>query len=92
MRILITNDDGINAPGLVTLHHIATALGGRPDDAPETLAAWARDAGLPGLTAQGLPPTLHEETAKAALGSSSMKGNPVALTTRDLMAALHAAA
>lgn len=73
-------------------HHIATALGGRPDDAPETLAAWARGAGLPGLTAQGLPPTLHEETAKAALGSSSMKGNPVALTTRDLMAALHAAA
>jgi 5'-nucleotidase len=28
MRILITNDDGINAPGLVTLHHIATALAG----------------------------------------------------------------
>lgn len=73
-------------------HHIATALGGRPDDAPETLAAWARGAGLPGLTAQGLPPTLHEETAKAARDSSSMKGNPVALTTLDLMAALHAAA
>jgi len=28
MRILITNDDGINAPGLVTLHHIATTLAG----------------------------------------------------------------
>ena len=24
MRILITNDDGINAPGLATLHAIAT--------------------------------------------------------------------
>lgn len=28
MRILITNDDGINAPGLEVLHEIATALAG----------------------------------------------------------------
>ncbi|MGJ8545145.1 MAG: 5'/3'-nucleotidase SurE [Sulfitobacter sp.] len=28
MRILITNDDGINAPGLATLHQIATELAG----------------------------------------------------------------
>ena len=28
MRILITNDDGINAPGLKTLHAIATDLAG----------------------------------------------------------------
>ena len=28
MRILITNDDGINAPGLVTLQHIAETLAG----------------------------------------------------------------
>lgn len=28
MRILITNDDGINAPGLATLHHIATQIAG----------------------------------------------------------------
>jgi 5'-nucleotidase len=28
MRILITNDDGINAPGLATLQHIAGALAG----------------------------------------------------------------
>ena len=30
MRILITNDDGIHAPGLKTLHAIATDLAG-PD-------------------------------------------------------------
>ena len=30
MRILITNDDGINAPGLVVLEKIATELAG-PD-------------------------------------------------------------
>jgi alcohol dehydrogenase class IV len=72
--------------------HIAAILGGKAEDAPETLALWAETAGLPGLSAQGLPPSLHAETAKAALTSSSMKGNPVALTTEDLIAALQAAA
>ena len=28
MRILITNDDGINAPGLAVLHKIATTVAG----------------------------------------------------------------
>ena len=32
MRILITNDDGINAPGLAVLHAIATELAGSPDN------------------------------------------------------------
>lgn len=73
-------------------HHIAQTLGGPATDAPETLAAWARSAGLPGLTAQGLPPKLHEDTAQAALTSSSMKGNPVPLTAQDLIAALSTAA
>ena len=73
-------------------HHIAQTLGGSTDTSPETLARWARASGLPGLTAQGLPASLHEETAQAALTSSSMKGNPVPLTAQDLTAALHAAA
>ncbi|MCZ8079008.1 MAG: iron-containing alcohol dehydrogenase [Rhodobacteraceae bacterium] len=72
--------------------HIAVTFGGRPEDAPETLAAWARAAGLPGLTAQGLPPALQRQTAEAALTSSSMKGNPVALTVNELIDALNAAA
>lgn len=32
MRILITNDDGINAPGLEVMHQIATALAGEGGD------------------------------------------------------------
>ena len=72
--------------------HIAATLGGQAEDAPGTLALWAETAGLPGLTAQGLPLALHAETAKAALASSSMKGNPVTLTTEDLIAALQAGA
>ena len=31
MRILITNDDGINAPGLATLQHIAEDIAGDPE-------------------------------------------------------------
>ncbi|PLL10775.1 alcohol dehydrogenase [Tabrizicola sp. TH137] len=73
-------------------HHIAATLGGTPEDAPETLATWARAAGLPGLTAQGLAPGLHPQVAEAALLSSSMKGNPVPLSATDLAAALAAAA
>lgn len=73
-------------------HHIAQTLGGAADQAPETLAAWARAAGLPGLAALGLPTSLHAQTAEAALASSSMKGNPVPLATKDLIAALEAAA
>jgi alcohol dehydrogenase class IV len=73
-------------------HHIAATLGGNATQAPETLATWARSAGLPGLTAQGLPPALFQQTAEAALTSSSMKGNPVPLTTEDLLNALQTAA
>lgn len=68
--------------------HIAATLGGSPDQAPETLATWARAAGLPGLTAQGLSTDLHRHTAAAALASSSMKGNPAALGAAELEQAL----
>jgi len=71
---------------------IAATFGGTPDTAPETLAAWVRGAGLPGLTAQGLSPDLHAQVAEAALASSSMKGNPVPLSVADLITALRAAA
>lgn len=71
---------------------IAHVFGGAAADAPETLAAWAKAAGLPGLTAQGLSPALHGQVAEAALGSSSMKGNPVALEVAALRAALERAA
>jgi alcohol dehydrogenase class IV len=70
---------------------IAATLGGEPQDAPQTLAAWVRAAGLPGLVAMGLAPEFHPRVAADALVSSSMKGNPVALTETDLLQALHAA-
>lgn len=63
---------------------IAETLGGSAPDAPETLSRWASRNGLPTLTAQGVPPNAHAETAAAAQSSSSMKGNPVPLSPDDL--------
>jgi alcohol dehydrogenase class IV len=67
---------------------VADVLGGTSDDAPQTLSDWARAAGLPGLTAQGLDPARHQGVAEAALASSSMKGNPVALDVPALVRCL----
>jgi alcohol dehydrogenase class IV len=70
---------------------IAGVLGSTGRDAPQMLATWIAAAGLPGLVAQGLSPADHAKVAEAALASSSMKGNPVALSKADLMALLAAA-
>jgi 5'-nucleotidase len=45
MRILITNDDGINAPGLIALHDIATDLAG-PDGEVWTVAPAFEQSGV----------------------------------------------
>jgi Alcohol dehydrogenase, class IV len=71
---------------------IAAALGGAPDDAPATLAAWADAQGLPRLGALGLARDAFRWTAEASAASSSMKGNPIPLAADELTAALDAAA
>lgn len=63
---------------------IAQILGGSADDAPLTLSRWAASHGLPPLGAQGLPASMHAKVATDAQSSSSMKGNPVALSLADL--------
>jgi alcohol dehydrogenase class IV len=70
---------------------IAGVLGGGAQDAPATLADWARACGLPGLQTQGLDPARHPSVAEASLASSSMKGNPVAPTVAGLVEVLRAA-
>lgn len=55
---------------------IAAVLGCSEAAAPQALADWAREAGLPGLVAQGLDPARHPAVAEASPASSSMKGNP----------------
>ncbi|SHJ38265.1 hypothetical protein SAMN04488012_108119 [Palleronia salina] len=58
---------------------IDAALGGAD------LARWSRDAGLPGLGDMGLSEDDLSDVAEAAQGSSSMKGNPVTLSTGTLI-------
>lgn len=70
---------------------LGTALGTDAGAAPQALAAWARAAGLPMLAAQGVRDADHGAIAEAALSASSMKGNPVPLTSAALRAVLAAA-
>lgn len=67
---------------------LANQLGCRAEDAPHDLQAWARVSGLPDLASLGVKADDHARIAQAALESSSMKGNPVALseaTLRDVL-------
>ncbi|MBT0780050.1 iron-containing alcohol dehydrogenase [Paracoccus sp. pheM1] len=69
-----------HSPDPARIHKVCTeiagAFGGDAAEAPQGLARWARDAGLPGLGAQGLDAARHRAVAEASLSSSSMKGNP----------------
>ena len=64
---------------------IAQAFGGAAEDAVETLHHWSREAGLPGLDAQGITEATRAKAARDAVSSSSMKANPVALTEEQLL-------
>lgn len=55
------------------------------------LGRWAAGHGLPGLAELGLRAADHAAVAEAAVESSSMKGNPVALAPGDLVPILEAA-
>lgn len=70
---------------------LAEVLGCQAAEAPGALQAWSWASGLPGLARQGVKPEMHVEIVEAALTSSSMKGNPVALGTASLLAVLEAA-
>lgn len=71
---------------------VAGQLGGAPEAAPETLAGWVSAQGLAPLRSFGLREDDRAGVAAAALASSSMKGNPVALTQAELEGVLAAEA
>jgi alcohol dehydrogenase class IV len=70
---------------------LAEALGSTAAEAPSALQAWAWAEGLPGLAPLGVREEQHEAIVAAALGASSMRGNPVALSERSLRAVLERA-
>jgi alcohol dehydrogenase class IV len=70
---------------------LAGVLGCTAAEAPGALQAWAWAAGLPGLASLGVTPDMHPVIAEAALGASSMKGNPVTLSESNLREVLEIA-
>jgi alcohol dehydrogenase class IV len=82
-------------PGLAPLDRYAEAarlLTGEPAASVEAGLAWIRETlallGVPGLAAFGLGPGLADDIAAKAMTSSSMQGNPVALSQDELTAIL----
>ena len=70
---------------------IAGALDCAPEQAYQKLRDWSQDNGLPSLCELGMKQDQVVEIARASLASSSMRGNPVALTRVDLETILLAA-
>lgn len=97
-HVLVANRRAVRDDGLADrLDQVGRWIGsvfGEPDAdlgrAAMLLSAWSRDAGLPGLAAQGIDEAAQQQAAKAAATSSSMKANPATLdadTLRDIMRA-----
>lgn len=82
-------------PSRARMAEVARLLVGRPDasarEAVDWLAALVRDLGVPPLSTWGVCPADFSALADQALRSSSMKGNPIALTEDDLARVLGAA-
>ncbi|MGR3197435.1 MAG: 5'/3'-nucleotidase SurE [Paracoccus sp. (in: a-proteobacteria)] len=84
MRILITNDDGINAPGLEVLHEIATDLAG-PEGEVWTVAPAFEQSGVAHCISYSHPTMI----ARLALRRYAAEGSPadcVLAALGDLMA------
>jgi len=93
--VLAANRAAASGAALARLEQVCAILGAgfecAPSDAPLVLQGWARQAGLPDLASLGVRAADHQRIAEAALGTSSMKGNPVVLPVAALRAVLERA-
>jgi alcohol dehydrogenase class IV len=82
-------------PALDRYTEAARLLTGKPAASIGDGLAWIRETvsqlAVPGLAAFGIGPQHAEDIAAKAAGSSSMQGNPVALSHSDLIAAVRQA-
>lgn len=98
-HVLAANRAAVSDPALAArLDQVGDWIGrafgvaGAPvDHAAALLAAWSRQAGLPGFTALGIGAGAQAAAAEAAATSSSMKANPAALDAAALRAVMAAA-
>lgn len=70
---------------------LAAGLDADPNSAWESLREWSQRSGLGNLRELGVPREALEPAALAASSSSSMKANPVMLTSEQLLEMLEAA-
>jgi alcohol dehydrogenase class IV len=84
-----------DAPALGRYGQVARLLTSRDDASVENALDWLRETvdalRVPRLTALGLRSAQHAEVAEKAARSSSMQGNPVRLTSEELLEVLRAA-
>ena len=84
MRILITNDDGINAPGLAVLYAIATAIAG-PDGQVWTVAPAFEQSGV-GHCISYTHPTMIAELGPRRFAAEGSPADCVLAGLHDVMA------
>ncbi|HRO16259.1 MAG TPA: 5'/3'-nucleotidase SurE [Paracoccus sp. (in: a-proteobacteria)] len=84
MRILITNDDGINAPGLAALHDIAAELAG-PEGEVWTVAPAFEQSGVAHCISYSRP-TLIAELAPRRWAAEGSPADCVLAAISDIMA------
>ncbi len=84
MRILITNDDGINAPGLAVLHEIATEIAG-PGGEVWTVAPAFEQSGV-GHCISYTHPTMIAELAPRRFAAEGSPADCVLAGIHDVMA------
>jgi alcohol dehydrogenase class IV len=93
VRALRERDPG--SPTLVRYMHVARLLTGRDEATVEDALTWLRETvealRVPPLAEIGLRPAQYADVADKAARSSSMQGNPVALSSEELVAVLQAA-
>jgi alcohol dehydrogenase class IV len=89
-RVLTASQPG--HPALDRYAQVAELLAGRTGASIEEGVAWIRDTlallEIPGLAAFGVKSQQADEIAAKAINSSSMRGNPVALSLSDLRAVI----
>ena len=83
MRILITNDDGINAPGLAVLHSIATEIAG-PDGEVWTVAPAFEQSGV-GHCISYTHPTMIAELGPRRFAAEGSPADCVMAGIHDVM-------
>lgn len=87
--------DDPDGPALARYAEAAALLTGRPDATVEQGVDWLRETlsllDVPGLGRYGLTPEHTDDVVAKAAAASSMRGNPVPLSTEDLHEVLAAA-